>query len=89
MRLWCLSFHDRDEGNRLSWHTSRRNAQRGLARARRSAKVVDSVADREMGDMRGHVRDLCDSFSIDPYEIPTTRAGLAAWLTVHFCSDNG
>lgn len=76
MKLYRVTWHDRDNGRLYAWIGTQREAHATL---------------REIWDnYEGERADaLNDPPVIEPVEIPTDKAGLLSWLNNNFTSDNG
>ena len=75
MKIYRVTFHDDHMGAVLTWHSSRRSAERELAKYRRDERELPEIQRSEM--------------EVHKINIPTTRKGLIAWLNRNFQSDNG
>lgn len=76
MKIYKLVRYDAHEGALLSWHASKRDASRELARVNR--------ARREEGNF-----DAAGPDSLTAIDIAPGRAGILAFLNAYFTTDNG
>ena len=77
MKLYRVSYQDPLEGTVLSWHTSKRKAQK-------QKQVITREGAHDDNGEPVHLQP-----EIEPIDVPTKRAELAEWLSAHFNRDNG
>jgi hypothetical protein len=74
VKIYRCNFHDTGEGVLVSWHGSKREAEKALRDLQRAA--------RENGDGQqgpDHVKAV---------DLPTDKSGLLSWLNAYFNRDN-
>jgi hypothetical protein len=72
-KIYRLDLYSAELGNLVSWHTSRRSAEKEW---------------KQHSEERG-TEDAVGPEGIEIIEIPLTRKGLVDWLNANFTTDNG
>lgn len=83
MKIWRLSYNDSAMGRLVSWHPSKAEAARALARDRRDYRQAakESPDNPNVAAMDGE--------EIQQWDVPTDKAGLIKWLNSWVNTDNG
>lgn len=81
MRIYKAHHHHPDEGQCLSWHTSKRGAQSAVAEAKRGLRDSDTLDE--------HAQRDGEPSGVETVDIPNDKKGLIDWLNKNFVRDNG
>jgi hypothetical protein len=76
MRFWCASLSTPSDGTQLTWHTSKRDAEKELNVMKQTYYRAFLQSERPEGQ-------------VNSVEIEPTRGGIVSFLNEHLTSDNG
>lgn len=79
LTIYRIHWQDPDDGRRLAWAGSKKEAQRILRDALAKVRAFHDDDEAENTGPNG----------VEPVTVPTSRIDLIAWLNLHFTSDNG
>lgn len=85
MKVYQVFFRDQWLGNQMSWHATKREAAKEVARIKRD----DDEEARKLREENPEASRTDREPKLSLVNVPTDKRGLLAWLNINCASDNG